>query len=130
MFVWMIRFAGFWIPVVWGWLPDKNVQSYKVFFYMTLEELKRRKINMNIKEVISDYELNILKSADEILPGVKILGCFFHFSKAIWNQVQVGGFSTHFDDFPDFHKFIKSTYALAHLPLEDIEKGMEYLKAF
>ena len=78
MFVWMIRFGGFWIPLAWGWLPDKSLQSYKVFFYMMLEELKRRNIPLNIKELISDFELNILKSADEMLPGIIILGCFFH----------------------------------------------------
>ena len=94
MFIWMIRFSGFWIPVAWGWLPDKSLQSYKVFFYMMLEELKRRNIPLNIKEFISDFELNILKSADEMLPGIFILGCFFHISKAIWKKVQVNGFAS------------------------------------
>ena len=103
MFVWMIRFGGFWIPVAWGWLPDKSLQSYKVFFYMMLEELKRRNIPLNIKELISDFELNILKSADEMLPGIVILGCFFHLSKAIWKKVQVNGFAIQFDKQPDFH---------------------------
>ena len=126
----MIRFGGFWIPVAWGWLPVKSLQSNKVFFYMMLEELKRRNIPLNIKELISDFELNILKSADKMLPGIVILGCFFHLSKAIWKKVQVNGFAAQFDEQPDFHKFVKSTLALAHLPLEDIEKGLEYLKAF
>ena len=97
---------------------------------MMLEELKRRNIPLNIKELISDFELNIMKLADEMLPGIVILGCFFHLSKAIWKKVQVNGFATQFDEQPDFHKFVKSTLALAHLPLEDIEKGLEYLKAF
>ena len=44
-------------------------------------------------------------------------------------KVQVNGFATQFDEQPDFHKFVKSTLALSYLPLVDIEKGLEYLKA-
>ena len=29
-FVWMLKFNKRWIPVVWGWLPDKEEASYKV----------------------------------------------------------------------------------------------------
>ena len=65
-----------------------------------------------------------------MLLGIVILSFFFHLSKAIWKNVQVSEFATQFDERADFHKFVKSTIALAHLPLEDIEKGMDYLKSF
>ena len=29
-FVWMLKYNTHWIPVVWGWLPDKSEVSYKV----------------------------------------------------------------------------------------------------
>ena len=29
-FVWMLKYNHHWIPVVWGWLPDKTETSYKV----------------------------------------------------------------------------------------------------
>ena len=124
----MIKFSGFWIPVAWAWLPDKCLQSYKVFFHLILEELKKRNIKFNVKEVISDFEINIQKAASEMLGNINILGCFFHLSKAFWNKVQIKGFSKQFEDFPDFRKFVKSSIALSHLPLEDLEEGLEYLK--
>ena len=31
-FVWMLKYNGHWIPVIWGWLPDKSEISYKVIF--------------------------------------------------------------------------------------------------
>ena len=95
---------------------------------MMLEELKRRNIKFNVEALISDFEINIQKAADEMLGGITILGCFFHLSKAFWKKVQVKGFATQFDEFEDFRKFIKSSIALAHLPLQDLEKGLEYLK--
>ena len=61
--------------------------------------------------------------------NINILGCFFHLSKAFWKKVQIKGFSKQFEDFPDFRKFIKSCIALSHLPLEDLEKGVEYVEA-
>ena len=27
-----VKLSGYWIPVVWGWLPDKSLTSYKVIF--------------------------------------------------------------------------------------------------
>ena len=29
-FIFMVKYQGHWIPVIWGWLPDKSVASYKV----------------------------------------------------------------------------------------------------
>ena len=31
-FIWMIKEKHSWIPAIWGWLPDKTEQTYKVFF--------------------------------------------------------------------------------------------------
>ena len=37
-FVWMLKLNSHWIPVVWGWLPDKSEVSYKVgFFFLNFQ---------------------------------------------------------------------------------------------
>ena len=42
-FVWMLKYNGHWIPVIWGWLPDKSEISYKVcFFKLFLFNLKKK----------------------------------------------------------------------------------------
>jgi hypothetical protein len=46
------------------------------------EKLAELKIQFNIKEVISDFELNIHKALDDMLTDIEILGCFFHLAKA------------------------------------------------
>jgi hypothetical protein len=50
------------------------------------DKLKDLDIALEIKSVISDFELAIIKSVDEML-GVEIDGCFFHFSKALKSKV-------------------------------------------
>ena len=40
MFVWMVKSDGYWIPTVFGWLPDKSEEIYKVFFLVVKEKMK------------------------------------------------------------------------------------------
>ena len=126
----MIRMSGFWIPVIWSFLPDKNLESYKVLFFLLKEELKKRGIKFNIKQIISDFEINIQKGLYESFEFIEILGCYFHFADSIQGKVQKKGFSTQYEEFSDFKRFVRSTIGLVHLPLEDLEKGFEFLKDF
>ena len=32
-FRWSAKISGYWIPIIWGWLPDKSLTSYKVNIY-------------------------------------------------------------------------------------------------
>ena len=123
-FVWMVKFCGHWIPVVHAWLPDKTEESYKVLFLLVKNKLGDLGISMDIKSVISDFELSIIKSVDEMLQ-VKIEGCFFHFSKALKTKVDKSRFKTRYETDKQFQHFIRSCGALSHLPLSDIEKGLD-----
>ena len=85
-------------------------------------------LDLDVESVITDFELNIQKAVDDLLPNAKILGCFFHFKKAIWQRVQKKGMSKRFDVDQNFKKFIQECGALAHLPLEKLQNGLDYIK--
>ena len=51
---------------------------------MVLERLKEWNIPFNVEELIVDFEINIYKSIDEILPNVAILECFAKVFKTKW----------------------------------------------
>ena len=85
-------------------------------------------LDLDVESVITDFELNIQKAVDDLLPNAKILGCFFHFKKAIWRRVQKKGMSKRFDVDQNFKKFIQECGALAHLPLEKLQNGLDYIK--
>ena len=127
-FIFMLKFRKHWIPVVYGWLPDKSEVSYKVFLYMILERLRELGISFNLKEIITDYELNIHKAIDELLPYVIILGCFFHLAKSFKNKVDKKHMKTHYEKNPKFRRFIKQAISLSSLPLDDLEVGLKWLK--
>ena len=120
MFVWMVKDCGFWTPVVFGWLPDKSETSYKVFFHFFLQKLRQMKINFNIKPVLCDSELNIMKSVDTML-NCEIHGCFFHHKKCFQRRIEKKGFKSQYHNNEHFQNFINQTSAMSHLPIQELE---------
>ena len=97
-FIWMVKAkSGYWVPVVWGWLPDKTQVSYKVFFLLVEKKMKELGIEMRIESVLSDFEMNILKTCDVML-RCPILGCFFHYKQCIQRRVDKNGFKTRYEN--------------------------------
>ena len=124
-FIWMVKSqTGYWIPVVWGWLPDKTETSYRVFFLLVEKKMNELGLQLNVESVLADFELNILKAVDEMLQS-PILGCFFHYKTCIQRRVDRNGFKTRYQNDEKFNNFINELSALSHLPIDDIEEGLE-----
>ena len=49
-----------------------------------------------------------------------IIGCLFHFSQALWRQVQSNGLSTKYKEDEYFRLNVKKLIALAFVPVEDV----------
>ena len=126
-FIWMVKLKGYWIPAVWGWLPDKTEVSYKVFFLLLQKKMEELGMQLNVESVLSDFELNILKSVDVMLQ-CPILGCFFHHKKCIQRRVDRNGFKTRYENDENFNSFINQCSSLSHLPIGDIEDGLKYIE--
>ena len=123
----MVKVKHSWIPAIWGWLPDKTEESYKVFFLLVQDKLNEMDLSFKLTSIISDFELNIMKAIDDIL-DVDILGCFFHLTKAFKNKVDKKGFKTRYETDKMFNQFIKESGALVHLPLEDLIDGLKHIE--
>ena len=63
-----------------------------------------------------------------MMPGVDILGCFFHLAKAFKKKVDKKNMKKHYDENPEFWKFIKQAVGLSSLPLGDLEIGVKWLR--
>ena len=126
-FIWMVKVKGYWIPAVWGWLPDKTEISYKVFFLLVEKKMEMLGLELNVKSVLSDFELAILKSVDVMLQ-CPILGCFFHYKKCIQKRVDRRCFKTRYENDEYFQSFISQLSSLSHLPIEDIGEGLKHVE--
>ena len=118
--------AGYWLPVVWGWLPDKAELSYKVLILMVQQKCEELGWKLDVSSVISDFELNIMKSIDEMLDA-DILGCFFHLKKIFKEKVDKKGFKSRYEKDMKFRKFINECSYNAHLPEELLEVAVDHL---
>ena len=112
---------------MWGWLPDKREESYKIFFLLVQKKLQELGLTLDIKSVLSDFELNILKSVDVMLK-VPLLGCFFHLKKCFQRKVDKNGFKIKYENDEDFHAFVNKCSTISALPIEDIEEGLEHIE--
>ena len=91
-----------------------------------LKKLDALGFDVKLKQIICDFELNILKSVDVMLK-VPIHGCFFHFKQCIQRRVDRNGLKVTYENDSHFRKFINQSSALSFLPIEDIEIGLDYL---
>ncbi len=85
---------------------------------------------------MSDFEPATIKSIKSMLPNTLhkgnfftliekiiitfLIGCLFHFSQAIWRQVQSKKLSTKYKEDECFRLNVKKLIALAFVPLDDI----------
>ncbi|CAF4780521.1 unnamed protein product [Rotaria sp. Silwood1] len=103
------------IPLVYGLLIGKSNDDYNQFFEKLFEQ-----DNFQPESIMTDYEGGTIKSVKEMLPNVLHKGCLFHFSQAVWRQVQNKGLATKYREDESFRLKIKKLIALAFLPVDDI----------
>ena len=126
-FIWLTKSKGFWVPSAFGWLPDKSEESYKVFFLLIIKKMKELGLDIKVQSVLCDFELNILKVCDTMLK-VLVCGCFFHFKTCFQRRVDRNGFKVKYERDEKFREFINQASGIAHLPIEDIEIGLDIIK--
>lgn len=80
-----------------------------------LQYIKSNVIDMNPKNVISDFECGIRNAFKYVYPEVKMIGCWFHYTNALRRKAsKITGFISHLNR----NKQAKSLYSkFVYLPL-------------
>jgi hypothetical protein len=88
LFVMLCKYEGSWLPMAFGWLPDKSFTSYQIFLILLMEAFRSHssqikaiygRSKLKLKKVKMDFEINIIRAFDVLFI---IRGCLFHFSQA------------------------------------------------
>ena len=133
LFVFMLNYRGSFIPIAFGWLPNKRPVSYHIFVYLILSKfLQSREVisedfgstTFKLRKVRLDFEISIHFAFNRYF---KIMGCFFHFSKAIWKKVQDLKLVREYMKNKNFRNFIRSIVAIPFLPLDQIQGALRAL---
>lgn len=81
-------------------LPGKNKRFYEEAFRAINEKLGpnkpkksefslvKKKLNLKMFAVISDFEQGIVQAARRVFDGVECTGCFFHFTQALFKKLK------------------------------------------
>ncbi|CAF4343910.1 unnamed protein product, partial [Rotaria magnacalcarata] len=79
-------------PLVYGLLIGKSAEDYNLFFEKVLKQ-----DNFQPESIVTDFETGTIRSVKDMLPNILHKGCLFHFSQAVWRQVQTGRKKPQFD---------------------------------
>ena len=84
--------------------------------------------NPAVQKVVIDFESAIWGALRKVLPTVKIMGCVFHWTQALWRNIQALGLqSAYTSDYGTF-KFLRRVMALPFLPHDQIDDVFDILQ--
>ena len=133
LFVFMVNYRGAFIPIAFGWLPNKAPVSYHIFLYLLLSKFLEQSATVSdnfgssicrLRKVCLDFEESIHVAFERFF---KLKGCFFHFSKAIWRRVRKLKLVRAYMNDKKFKTFVRSLVAIPFLPLNQIREALRSL---
>ncbi|KAH9631290.1 hypothetical protein HF086_003726 [Spodoptera exigua] len=107
------------VPILNILLPDKTRATYEILFSL----IKARVPQWNPSKISMDFEVSAILALQSIIPGVKILGCFFHFTRCLWRKAKELGVTK--SKLGKVH--VKLCSALSHLPQHLTAEGWLYI---
>ena len=85
-------------------------------------------LELNPKIIMIDFELAAIKAFKRTFPSAEIKGCFFHFSKAIYQHAVSLGFKSFYtQNTADFRRWLCFFICFAFLPLNEIDESFDEL---
>ncbi|XP_068719964.1 uncharacterized protein [Montipora capricornis] len=72
------------------------------------------------RQVTVDFKKALWSALRAVLPTVKIQGCVFHWTQAVWRKVQELGLQTAYSGDDAVYQYIRKIMALAFLPYLEI----------
>ena len=101
-----------------GLLADKTAASYRtVFRVLKTAAMDLTAQQLSPRTVIIDFEEAIINALRSEFPATGIAGCYFHFSKALWRNVQRHGLQHDYQNDLDLKTTIRKLMALGFIPL-------------
>ncbi|CAG0902224.1 unnamed protein product [Darwinula stevensoni] len=109
------------MPVVFAFLPDKRMDTYRKLFQALLEICTKAGLSFSPKLFLLDFERGVITTLQLIFPSAMVKGCYFHFTQAIYRKVQEHGISGPFMKSKEVKLSIRRIMALPFIPLESID---------
>ncbi|KAJ8310547.1 hypothetical protein KUTeg_012412 [Tegillarca granosa] len=112
------------VPLLFCLMSRRLTSDYNQVLQTVLKLLPRR---ATVQTAFADFEAAIWKSLRETIPGIVIRGCNFHWTQAVWRQVQNFGLQTHYCEKGSVHKFVRLLMALPFIPVEHVQPTFQQI---
>ncbi|CAF0940968.1 unnamed protein product [Didymodactylos carnosus] len=115
-------------PCVIGLLADRTHRTYVELFRELKDHATNLKMNFNPSRITSDFEKALIKAVASEFPQAHHSGCYFHFTQAIYRNIQTLGLTTAYRDDEDSRSACRKLMSLALIPLGDVKIAFEELQ--
>ena len=119
-----------WIPLAFGFLPDKKKQTYRAFFNQLKDAMDQIGESLSAEYVMCDFEIGIRNSLREVWPEMIVKGCHFHMAKALWKRVVDAGLKTEYSTpgNDNLVALVVAAIGMAYVPIDQLEKAFDIMK--
>ncbi|KAJ8037002.1 hypothetical protein HOLleu_17701 [Holothuria leucospilota] len=104
------------VPLLFILMSGKKKKDYR----KVLKELQSLVPDRRVQQVTMDFERAMWTEFQRVFPDVTLQGCVFHWTQAVWCNVQNHGLQVAYTTDNDTHKYIRRLMALPFLPHEFI----------
>ena len=81
-----------------------------------------------VSQITVDFEIALWSVLRRLFPGVKLLGCAFHWTQALWRKIQALGLQGAYNNDDAVHKYLRKIMALPFLPASKIPRVYRHLR--
>ncbi|CAI9740003.1 Hypothetical predicted protein [Octopus vulgaris] len=124
-----VPFSDTAVTSVYVLLPNKTRVAFEELFQAIVDECEDLSYSINVQTVVTDFEDGALRAVlARFGCDVESKGCFYHLTQSTWRKSQELSLGTLYNTNAQFRLFCGMIYALAFLPLEDVNEGMRYFR--
>ena len=116
------------IPLVYCLLCEKSRATYHAVFNKIRDRMAELDLTFSPATFITDFESAIIPALQHNFPASTHQGCYFHFTQAIWRQVQTTGLQQAYDSDERVYSSVRGLITLAFLPLITIRPAFQELE--
>ena len=102
---------------MFAFLSGKSYELYDLMLTQLKNRAAEEDLLLKSSTIHCDFEKGAIKAFKFHFPGVKIIGCHFHFSSAIFKKIVDLGLKTAYVDSPTFKKWVRMVMALNNILL-------------
>ncbi|CDW54653.1 FLYWCH and MULE domain containing protein [Trichuris trichiura] len=110
---------GFFIPVLFALLPDKQEATYRRMFSAAKEMWP----DLAPESVSMDFDQAAMNAVCAVFPNANAVGCFVHLVRRMKTKLVEKGLLEKYNTDTEFARSVRMVLALAFVPLDAIEKA-------